>query len=148
MEIMPGFTLTNIKTSGAQIRLRHGGNGPPLLLLHGNPLTHASWGKIAGRLSQHFHVVAPDLRGYGLSDKPEGLEPYRSSAVCASMEMVGCPPPRFWARDPLPVFRQKMIESGEKKRSETAPFLEQTRQKLPFQETFEKFLRQILGFFL
>ena len=38
METMPGFALTDIETSGAQIRLRHGGNGPPLLLLHGNPL--------------------------------------------------------------------------------------------------------------
>ena len=38
MEIMPGFTLADIETSGARIRLRHGGSGPPLLLLHGNPL--------------------------------------------------------------------------------------------------------------
>ena len=36
MEIMPGFTLTDIATSGARIRLRHGGKGPPLLLLHGD----------------------------------------------------------------------------------------------------------------
>src|SRR3954447_23426462 len=65
MEIMPGFTLTDIKTSGAQIRLRHGGNGPPLLLLHGNPLTHLSWHAVAPRLAERFHVVAADLRGYG-----------------------------------------------------------------------------------
>ena len=43
MDIMPGFTLTDIETSGARIRLRHGGSGPPLLLLHGNPLTHVAW---------------------------------------------------------------------------------------------------------
>ena len=43
MDIMPGFTLTDIETRGARIRLRHGGSGPPLLLLHGNPLTHVSW---------------------------------------------------------------------------------------------------------
>ena len=42
MEIMPGFTLADIDTSSARIRLRHGGSGPPLLLLHGNPLTHAN----------------------------------------------------------------------------------------------------------
>jgi pimeloyl-ACP methyl ester carboxylesterase len=47
METMPGFALTDIETSGAQIRLRHGGNGPPLLLLHGNPLTHVSRGRTA-----------------------------------------------------------------------------------------------------
>ncbi|MGH7115685.1 MAG: alpha/beta fold hydrolase, partial [Stellaceae bacterium] len=66
-----GFTRTEIETSGARINLRHGGDGPPLLLLHGNPLTHASWGKIAPRLAERFHVVAPDLRGYGDSIGPD-----------------------------------------------------------------------------
>ncbi len=70
MEIMPGFTLTDIETSGARIRLRHGGSGPPLLLLHGNPLTHVAWHKVAPRLAEHFHVVAADLRGYGDSSAP------------------------------------------------------------------------------
>src|ERR1700760_1266037 len=70
MEVMPGFTLTDIKTTGAQIRLRHGGNGPPLLLLHGNPLSHVAWHKIAPRLAERFHVVAADLRGYGDSSAP------------------------------------------------------------------------------
>ena len=70
MTIMPGFTLTDIDTSGARIRLRHGGSGPPLLLLHGNPLTHVAWHKVAPRLAEHFHVVAADLRGYGDSSAP------------------------------------------------------------------------------
>ena len=70
MEIMPGFTLTDIETSGARIRLRHGGSGPPLLLLHGNPLTHVSWHAVAPRLAERFHVVAADLRGYGDSSAP------------------------------------------------------------------------------
>src|ERR1700692_5076115 len=65
MEIMPGFTLTAIETSGARIRLRHGGSGPPLLLLHGNPLTHVAWHKVAPRLAERFHVVADELRGSG-----------------------------------------------------------------------------------
>ena len=65
-----GFTLTDIDTGEATIRLRHGGSGPPLLLLHGNPLTHASWHAVAPRLSEHFHVVAADLRGYGDSSAP------------------------------------------------------------------------------
>jgi haloacetate dehalogenase len=46
-----GFTHTQIDTSGARINLRHGGSGPPLLLLHGNPLTHVMWHKIAPRLA-------------------------------------------------------------------------------------------------
>jgi haloacetate dehalogenase len=66
-----GFVRTEMETSGARIHLRHGGKGPPLLLLHGNPQTHVSWHKVAGRLAEHFHVVAPDLRGYGDSSAPE-----------------------------------------------------------------------------
>ena len=67
-----GFTHTQIDTSGARINLRHGGSGPPLLLLHGNPLTHVMWHKIAPRLAEDFTVVATDLRGYGDSAKPDG----------------------------------------------------------------------------
>jgi haloacetate dehalogenase len=70
-EMFEGFTRTEIATSGARIHLRHGGDGPPLLLLHGNPLTHVSWHRIAPRLARHFHVVAADLRGYGDSIGPE-----------------------------------------------------------------------------
>jgi haloacetate dehalogenase len=66
-----GFTRTEIDTGGARIHLRHGGDGPPLLLLHGNPLTHVSWHRIAPHLARHFHVVAADLRGYGDSVGPE-----------------------------------------------------------------------------
>jgi haloacetate dehalogenase len=66
-----GFERTDIETSGARIHLRHGGKGPPLLLLHGNPMTHVSWHKIANRLAAEFHVVAADLRGYGDSSAPE-----------------------------------------------------------------------------
>jgi haloacetate dehalogenase len=67
-----GFKLTQIDTSGARINLRHGGSGPPLLLLHGNPLTHVMWHKIAPRLAEEFTVIAADLRGYGDSSKPDG----------------------------------------------------------------------------
>ena len=67
-----GFTHAQIETSGACINLRYGGSGPALLLLHGNPLTHVMWHKIAPRLGQDFTVVATDLRGYGDSSKPDG----------------------------------------------------------------------------
>ncbi|MEP7067728.1 MAG: alpha/beta hydrolase [Usitatibacter sp.] len=69
-----GFTTADIETSGARIHLRHGGSGPPLLLLHGNPLTHVMWHKVAPRLAQDFTVVVTDLRGYGDSSKPPGGE--------------------------------------------------------------------------
>src|SRR5690606_25949302 len=67
-----GFAHRRIQSNGVTINLRVGGNGPPLLLLHGNPLTHVSWHKIAPRLAEDFTVVATDLRGYGDSDKPRG----------------------------------------------------------------------------
>jgi haloacetate dehalogenase len=67
-----GFEVRDIDTSGARIHLRIGGSGPPLLLLHGNPLTHVMWHKIAPRLAQDYTVVAADLRGYGDSEKPDG----------------------------------------------------------------------------
>ena len=69
-----GFTQTQIDVSGARINVRYGGSGPALLLLHGNPLTHVMWHKIAPRLAEHFTVVAADLRGYGDSSKPDGGE--------------------------------------------------------------------------
>ena len=68
--MLDGFTRTEIQTSGARIVTVHGGSGPPLLLLHGNPFTHLSWHKFAPRLAQEFTVVATDLRGYGDSSKP------------------------------------------------------------------------------
>jgi haloacetate dehalogenase len=66
------FTRREIATSGARIVTVHGGSGPPLLLMHGNPFTHASWHKFAPRLAEEFTVVCTDLRGYGDSEKPPG----------------------------------------------------------------------------
>jgi haloacetate dehalogenase len=71
-ELMKGFELRRIKTRGAEINVAVGGSGPPLLLIHGNPLTLVSWHKMAPTLAQSFTVVAPDLRGYGDSSKPHG----------------------------------------------------------------------------
>ena len=65
------FALTDVAVPGGTMRLRHGGSGPPLLLLHGNPQTHAMWNRVAPALAKRFTVIAPDLRGYGGSFKPE-----------------------------------------------------------------------------
>lgn len=78
------FQLSRIDTGEATLRVRHGGSGPPLLLLHGYPETHMMWGKIADDLARDFTVVAPDLRGYGESSKPattEDHEPYSKRAM-------------------------------------------------------------------
>ena len=69
--LFPGFKHLDMRTKGAIIRLRHGGSGPPLLLLHGHPVNHVSWYRIAARLAQRYHVVCADLRGYGDSSLPE-----------------------------------------------------------------------------
>jgi haloacetate dehalogenase len=67
-----GFTHARIDTSGARINLRHGGSGPPLLLLHGNPLTHVCGTRSRRGWRSISRVVASDLRGYGDSSKPDG----------------------------------------------------------------------------
>lgn len=67
-----GFSDSTIETAGASIRTRVAGRGPAILLLHGFPQTHAIWRHVAPRLTEHFTVVATDLRGYGGSSKPEG----------------------------------------------------------------------------
>ncbi len=64
------FERAQIKTSGAEINLVHGGSGSPLLLLHGYPQTQVIWHQVAPQLARHFHVICPDLRGYGDSSKP------------------------------------------------------------------------------
>ena len=66
-----GFEHGDVRTGGAVIRLRHGGSGPPLLLVHGNPQNHTCWYKVAARLAKNHHVILPDLRGYGDSSLPE-----------------------------------------------------------------------------
>ena len=71
--LFPGFKRKRVRTSGAAINLVHGGAGPPLLLLHGYPQTHAIWHRIAPELAKRFTVIASDLRGYGDSEKPHGL---------------------------------------------------------------------------
>jgi len=79
-----GFDLSQIDVGEATLRVRHGGAGPPLLLLHGFPETHMMWTKVAPELARDFTVIAPDLRGYGGSSKPltsDDHEPYSKRAM-------------------------------------------------------------------
>ncbi len=91
-----GFQLSTIDVGGIDIHVRHGGSGPPLLLLHGHPQTHVMWHLIAPALANQFTVVAPDLRGYGDSSKPPTTadhEPYSKRAMAndqvALMQRLG-----------------------------------------------------------
>jgi haloacetate dehalogenase len=71
---IPGFSAERIETSGdVTINAVKGGSGPPLLLLHGAPLTLYTWRDVAPGLAEDFTVIASDLRGYGDSGKPQGL---------------------------------------------------------------------------
>jgi haloacetate dehalogenase len=74
-----GFERVRVEAQGVSINAVRGGEGPPLLLLHGSPQTHAMWHLIAPRLAEDFTVIATDLRGYGDSSKPQSTpdhEPY------------------------------------------------------------------------
>jgi haloacetate dehalogenase len=70
LRFFPGFKASRVQTSGATINVVTGGEGPPVLLLHGAPQSHISWRLVAPRLATEYTVVATDLRGYGDSSKP------------------------------------------------------------------------------
>ena len=69
-----GFEKSRINVDGCNIHAVHGGNGAPLLMLHGYPQSHVEWHKVAPSLAEHYTVVCPDLRGYGDSDKPSSTD--------------------------------------------------------------------------
>ena len=69
--IFEGFKLDRVDTGGATLRVRIGGSGPPVLLLHGHPRTHVTWHRVAPLLARDYTVICPDLRGYGESSKPQ-----------------------------------------------------------------------------
>ncbi len=85
------FERVRVEASDAEINLVRGGEGPPVLLLHGYPQTHSMWHAVAPRLAENFTVVATDLRGYGDSSKPFGSEDhatYSKRAMAADQVQV------------------------------------------------------------
>jgi haloacetate dehalogenase len=89
VSLFPGFIRTRIRTSGATINLVIAGEGPPVLLLHGYPQTHAMWHKVAPALARDYTVVCADLRGYGDSSKPKGVPGHANYAKRAmALDMV------------------------------------------------------------
>jgi haloacetate dehalogenase len=86
--VFEGFTLDRIDVGGAELRVRHGGSGEPILLIHGHPRTHATWHRVAPLLAERYTVVCPDLRGYGESSKPATTadhEPYSKRAMARDL---------------------------------------------------------------
>ncbi len=93
MSWFEGFETKRFEVPDAGIFARVGGNtgGPPLLLLHGFPQTHALWHRVAQRLANDYFLVMPDLRGYGDSSKAPGLDDhsnYSKRAMAADMVAV------------------------------------------------------------
>lgn len=84
-----GFEVRQVQTDDASIFVRYGGEGPPVVLLHGHPRTSATWHRVAPRLVRRgFTVVCPDLRGYGRSRGPEPTPDHSGYAKRAVAEDV------------------------------------------------------------
>jgi pimeloyl-ACP methyl ester carboxylesterase len=73
--------------TGVTLAVRHGGPeaAEPILLLHGFPESHRTWRAVAPDLARDFRVVAPDQRGFGASDKPEGVDAYRTDRIVVDL---------------------------------------------------------------
>jgi len=89
--VFTDFTLARVPADGVELRVRTGGSGPPVLLLHGHPRTHTTWRHVAPLLARDHTVVCPDLPGYGESGKPPTApdhEPHSKRAMarhCAAL---------------------------------------------------------------
>jgi pimeloyl-ACP methyl ester carboxylesterase len=80
------FGSTTLDVGEVNLHVACQGSGEPVILLHGYPEAHFSWTKLASALApEGYRAIAPDLRGYGLSDKPEGVEPYQMEHLAADV---------------------------------------------------------------
>src|SRR4029077_20478019 len=84
----PGFAPKWVDTTAGRIFARTGGEGPPLLLLHGYPQTNVMWHRVAPALARHFSLIMPDLPGYGWVRAPASdaaHAPYTKRAMANAM---------------------------------------------------------------
>src|SRR5688572_11746581 len=85
----PGFKPFKVQTTGAVINGVIGGQGPPVLLLHGAPQSHITWRLVAPKLAANYTVIVSDLRGYGDSSKPpDGEEHVNYSKRAMALDQV------------------------------------------------------------
>jgi pimeloyl-ACP methyl ester carboxylesterase len=78
------LTTTRIHLStGVTLNVALGGtrSGERIVFLHGFPESHRTWSRVAPVLATDYFVIAPDQRGFGASDKPEGVENYRTDRI-------------------------------------------------------------------
>src|SRR6201994_2738903 len=83
-----GFRLDRVDVGDVTMRVRHGGQGEAVVLLHGHPRTHTTWHRVAPRLAESFLVVCPHLRGYGRSTLPPDAPEHGQSSKRAMSEDV------------------------------------------------------------
>ncbi|MTI00604.1 alpha/beta fold hydrolase [Roseibium sp. RKSG952] len=95
-ELYPAFDVSRISSSLGEIYCRTGGEGPPVLLIHGYPQTHAIWHRVAPSIAESHRVVLVDLPGYGQSTIPpltDDHAPYSkrsmAAALCQVMDALG-----------------------------------------------------------
>ena len=91
-----GFRLDFVDVGEVRLRVRYGGNGPAVLLVHGHPRTHTTWCDVAASLVEAgYSVVCPDLRGYGESSAARPPRSFQASKramaedLAALMEVLG-----------------------------------------------------------
>jgi haloacetate dehalogenase len=97
--VFEGFHDERVDVGEVTLRVRHGGEGPPVLLIHGHPRTGSTWYAVAPRLVvAGFSVVVPDMRGYGQSSKPRVRDDHSQQSKRAAagdlallMERLGHP---------------------------------------------------------
>jgi pimeloyl-ACP methyl ester carboxylesterase len=78
-----------VQGNGIELNVVVSGEGPAVLLLHGWPDSHRLWRNQTGFLNDHgFRTIAPDLRGYGESDRPEGVESYMLLNVLEDVRLL------------------------------------------------------------
>jgi pimeloyl-ACP methyl ester carboxylesterase len=85
---MTKLQTTRISLStGVTLKVQMGGpaDAEAIILLHGFPESHRTWRRVAPELARDYRVIVPDQRGFGASDKPEGVENYRTSETVADI---------------------------------------------------------------
>ncbi len=87
--LFPGFEAKWLEGEEGRIFARVGGSGPPVVLVHGFPQTHAMWHRIAPQLAKTHTVVCPDLRGYGWSSAPPSSKGERYAKREMGKDIVG-----------------------------------------------------------
>jgi pimeloyl-ACP methyl ester carboxylesterase len=85
-----GTSIPEFETrSIGELNVAIGGDGPPIVLLHGFPQTHLMWRHVAPILAEHHTVVCPDLRGYGASGKPVAVDEHTYSKRTMAADIIG-----------------------------------------------------------